>query len=215
MKIAIVGAEESKWNENTKHAAEWWIWRILKDAMGGLLVIPKTNKRLEYKHEELQESKPLTLVSGRCPISICDNCGKRSFSKITDPIVGYVKCEFCGQTAKRRAGGIDISAEKIAIELEIKTEIYAPEINQWDDKYEVPKEALRVPLSQSAGDSYFNRTVRRKGFHSRNVDAINALNPKMDVLYCIEPKGRKRSGGLWTMRQAKKTGIRTFLIEVD
>lgn len=190
MKIAIVGASEGKWKPKQIPEAK----KHIKQTLG-------LTKVSELKICKDGKWRPIiTLVSGRCPVSICDNCGKKSFSEITNPIVGYVKCEFCGQEKKRRAGGIDVWAEGTAIELKIETEIYAPEVNQWDDAYDFP--VLGSP------------TKKLKGYRSRNLQIVNALNPETDVLVCINPKG-VRSGGSWVADRARERGIKVVMVEVD
>jgi hypothetical protein len=95
-------------------------------------------------------------------------------------------------------GGVDIWAEIIADELGIKKEIYRPEVNQWNDYMET------YPCAPP--------NVRwLSGYKSRNLQITKAC----DVLYCIDPKGRTRSGGRWTLEQAKKLGKETHLIEVE
>lgn len=95
----------------------------------------KTEEEAKKVIRELLSDENVVLVSGRCPISICDNCGKKSFSNTIDPIIGYVKCEYCGQKKKRRAGGIDIWAEEIADELHIQKQIFAPKDFSWNGEY--------------------------------------------------------------------------------
>ena len=46
-------------------------------------------------------------------------------------------------------GGVDIWMEEIAKELEIKTEIYAPEVNQWEDKIVKMSTQLKLQEPQS------------------------------------------------------------------
>jgi len=82
-------------------------------------------------------------------------------------------------------GGVDIWAEQIAKRLNIKTEVYHPEVNQWSDEN------------------------GKCGFCSRNKQIAFAC----DVIYDIEPKGR-RGGGTWTLMYAKKIGKKGCLIEV-
>lgn len=252
MKVGIVGAQESSWTERQKDEVPTEIHNIFTWAVSHVLV--KHGLNLSY-----DAKKDITLVSGRCPVSICDNCGKHWFSNIADPIAGHVWCEFCGHKKKRRAGGVDIWAEEIAIKLGLKTEIYAPEVNRWRDAIikgkSLSKErchsliGLEVEtISKTVGDVLMKSTgrirrieedinpehfwlvycngwhvaldnviswkARKKGYCSRNLDVVNAIPlPPDGVIHCINPKG-KRSGGTWTMEQAKKMGKETHLIEV-
>lgn len=79
-------------------------------------------------------------------------------------------------------GGVDIWAEAVADELGIKKEIYPPEVNQWND--------------------LLHQGIVKKGYKSRNIDIAVACN----VLHCIEPYYRQRSGGMWTLRYAESLG---------
>jgi len=99
-------------------------------------------------------------------------------------------------------GGVDIWAEEIADELGIKKEIYAPEVNQWNDKtvYQCEKcgfidtssKQEFERLSQSQKEYLLNHRRRcggrflpvvLKGYRSRNIQIAEAC----DVLYNIEP----------------------------
>jgi len=84
-------------------------------------------------------------------------------------------------------GGIDIWAEIVADVLGIKKQIFYPEVNQWEDQY--------VYVNN-------NKSVQTKliGYESRNIQIAEAC----DVLYCIDPKGRKWSGGRWTLEYLRK-----------
>jgi len=95
-------------------------------------------------------------------------------------------------------GGIDIWAEIIAYVLGIKKVIFYPEVNQWEDQY--------VCVNN-------NKSVQMKliGYESRNIQIAEAC----DVLYCIDPKGRKRSGGRFTMEAARKLGKEVHLVEIE
>lgn len=82
-------------------------------------------------------------------------------------------------------GGVDRWAADIAGELGIPKEIYPPEVHGWADR------------------------GGRRGYRSRNVQIAEAC----DVLYDVEPKGR-RSGGTWTREHAEKLGKRTYSITI-
>ena len=86
-------------------------------------------------------------------------------------------------------GGVDIWAEAVADSLDIKKEIHYPEVNQWDDKIEFD-------------DSRINPPEVEKGFKSRNIEIAESC----DVLYSIDPVGRKWSGGIWTLKYASGIG---------
>lgn len=151
MKIAIVGASESKWTKKQKEKAKFEIRKIL---------ITNWHTKKFIHGVLLPERKPI-LVSGHCP-----------------------------------KGGVDIWAEDIANELGIQTEIYSPEVNQWNDK--------DFYLDFSAGEM-----VKKKGYRSRNIDIARAC----DILFDIEPKG-KRSGGTWTMEYTKRLSKRVYKVEI-
>jgi len=109
-------------------------------------------------------------------------------------------------------GGVDVWAENIAKELGIKTEIYAPEVNQWNDKW-VSREELTIPVwhlsrphkCPKCGYVSDVTNVCRKcnelmwvklyGYRSRNIQIAEAC----DVLYDIEPAH--------SCRYCKGTGI--------
>lgn len=95
-------------------------------------------------------------------------------------------------------GGVDIWAEIVADTLGINKDIKYPEVNQWEDSVEYD-------------DSRINPPEYKKGYKSRNIEMAEAC----DVLYCIDPKGRKWSGGRWTLTYAKKLGKETHLIEIE
>jgi hypothetical protein len=119
MRIAIVGAEESKWSKEQQRKVKQTIKQILGSAL------------------ELFKPDDVILVSGHCP-----------------------------------KGGVDIWAEEIAKELGIKTEIYAPEVNQWEDEKMIEH-----------GVGYSQVYKIRKGYKSRNILIAEAC----DILYDIEP----------------------------
>ncbi len=84
-------------------------------------------------------------------------------------------------------GGVDIWAENTAEELGIKTEIYAPEVFQWNDEIcehcegmgrRVLGEGMTIGTCPNCGGK-----GRKIGFHSRNIQIAKAC----DILYDIEP----------------------------
>lgn len=95
------------------------------------------------------------------------------------------------------AKGIDSIAEEVAKELGLGTEIFKPEVEQWeDDKGKI-------------------------GYKTRNIK----IAERCDILYCLPSNLRNKNdkcyhcnmdhqvgGGCWTMKQAKKLKKQTFLI---
>ncbi|MDG6933704.1 MAG: hypothetical protein JRN68_03300 [Nitrososphaerota archaeon] len=185
IRIGIVGPEEWKLG-NRAVAAYNTCGSILSNAKSGIMVksVDKTGifaadfQYMDYHSEVI-------LVSGRCPVSVCEGCGKRSFLPPDYPVDGstYTECEFCGEKKKRRAGGIDIYAEMNASERGCKTEICPPGVNEWKDKN------------------------GKAGFKSRNIKIAETS----DILFVVVPKastickhcGSNRpahisNGGCWT-----------------
>lgn len=117
-------------------------------------------------------------------------------------------------------GGVDIWAEKIADELGIQKEIYAPEMYSdgnyyWEDK---------VKYRWHCGDPMCTQREKIvvKGFRTRNIQIAEAC----DKLYCVVPavdstclhcgvSGHPTNGGCWTMKYAKKLGKETFLRVIE
>lgn len=95
-------------------------------------------------------------------------------------------------------GGVDIWAEIVADVLGVQKDIHRPEVNQWNDSAEIVYETPRGNLEKTL-----------KGYKTRNMEIAEAC----DVLYCIDPKGR-RSGGRWTMEYAQKLGKEVHLVEI-
>jgi len=105
-------------------------------------------------------------------------------------------------------GGVDIWAETVADVLGIEKDIKYPEVGQWDDleEYKPEVDLSKAPLLESPMVH-----TRKKGYKSRNIEIAEIC----DVLYCIDPKGRKRSGARWTMAYAQKLGKETHLVLVE
>ena len=99
--------------------------------------------------------------------------------------------------------GIDIWAEIVADILGVQKEIYLPEVNQWED------EIVHFGYQGLVHMGY--ESLNRKGYKSRNIQIAEAC----DVLYCIDPKGRKWSGGRFTMEAARKLSKEVHLVEID
>ncbi|MDG6918446.1 MAG: hypothetical protein JRN62_03315 [Nitrososphaerota archaeon] len=187
LKVGIVGPEEWKLGSKAVQAYST-CGAILSNAKSGILVKSMDSYGLfaaDFEHIPTPEG--VTLVSGRCPVSVCDACGRRSFLPSDFPVEGtaYTECEFCGKRTKRRAGGIDIYAEQNALthRHSYATEIFPPEINEWPDKH------------------------GKAGYRTRNIRVAKAS----DILFVVVTKastlckhcGLKRpphisNGGCWT-----------------
>jgi hypothetical protein len=120
--------------------------------------------------------------------------------------------------------GVDIWVEERAKIARVNMEIFAPEVNQWNDKYTV-----NYP--------HDFRTIIQHGYRSRNIKIAEAC----DVLYCIVPSakppepyeyhtttknrmnfcnhcnewGHPTNGGCWTMQYTKKLGKETHLVVIE
>jgi hypothetical protein len=170
----------------------------------------------------------VTFVSGGCPVSKCDNCGKRSFSAVSDPLVGYVTCEFCGQKKKRRAGGADIWSEEVADKLGLQKEVHYPQVNNWPSMWKCRECGLEHTSSnyifshQTRLHGIEEAPIELKGFKARNIDLAEAVN----VCYCLVPDistafcshhqvyGHPTNGGCWTLITAENAGKEVHLIAI-
>lgn len=129
-------------------------------------------------------------------------------------------------------GGVDIWAEEMADSLGIKKEIFAPEVNQWNDKFSEWIEGSVDYAHGTSGKWY-------SGYKSRNIKIAKTC----DILFCIVPslnsniykynlcwyhesveydKGKMihylshlKNGGCWTMEYAKKLGKETHLVVIE
>lgn len=150
---------------------------------------------IDLMYEIISHRKVDVGISGRCPISICENCGKHSFSKATDPIVGYVECEFCGLKTKRRAGGIDIEFEKVCNKLNIPLDLKVPRQHQWNAEYGYKKRNNDIAkdsdeLHIMVVDKYplnYKGLVFSKCYHCGTTDHV-------------------KSGACWTGKLAQRLG---------
>lgn len=215
-KIAIVGADETKWTEEQKQFAKSTIELILYNAKektllsnGDMQVVDfgkKVGKSLNVgtwrdipdiirdKTEVLWKEQDITLVSGHCP-----------------------------------KGGVDIWAEEIADIIGIKKLIFEPEINRWEDKT-----VVGINLINLRNEVFSEQETELMGYKSRN----KLIAKTCDILYCIVPESNKyktyyyhdlsgnyleecrhcklqghpTNGGCWTMKYAKKLGKETHLI---
>ncbi len=159
MRLAIVGAQEDRWNSFER--------TFIEDLIRGMLA------------EDEDGVRPI-VISGHCPM-----------------------------------GGVDIWAEEIAEELGCKMVIYAPEVNQWEDR-----------ITQ-----YDSNEFHDKGYKSRNIQIAEAC----DTLVCFSPAfqhGKNPTlvediipdnvkqieeiwnGGVWTAVYAQKIGKRVLRVVV-
>jgi len=170
----------------------------------------------------------VTFVSGGCPVSKCDNCGKRSFSDVSDPLVGYVTCEFCGQKKKRRAGGVDIWSEEVADQLGLQKEIYHPQVNKWPSMWKCrecnfARASSGYVFSHQAHFHGIEETpIELKGFKARNIDIAKTINvgyclvPDISTSFCSHHQiyGHPTNGGCWTILTAENSGKEVHLIAI-
>jgi len=179
------------------------------------------------------------LVSGHCPKGeekwYCVDC-KTWLESFKEAEI-HIEVNCCDVVKVYDKGGVDTWAEIVAKELGIKTEIYAPEVNQWNDK------VVSEITSDIFGDWHVSGKrfhVRKKGYRSRNIE----IAKNCDILYDIEParsckycggKGKRvpstfpensfgektcpycegsgaYSGGTWTLKYAKKMGKEVYKI---
>ena len=93
------------------------------------------------------------------------------------------------------AKGVDSIAEEVAKSIGLGTEIFKPEVEQWEDE------------------------KGKIGYRTRNIK----IAERCDILYCLPIITRSEKcyhckldhqvgGGCWTLKQAKKLGKQTFLI---
>ena len=92
-------------------------------------------------------------------------------------------------------GGIDIWAEIVCDILEIEKKIFPAGVEQWNDE-----------LVAVDGGGFGNR----KGYKSCNIEIATTC----DIIYCIDRKDRKTSGGQWTMGYASKLGKKSTMITI-
>ena len=92
-------------------------------------------------------------------------------------------------------GGIDIWTEEIAQKLGVRTEIYPPEVNQWNDKTVrvcntcgelsdiLDDTVIHDAIIQDPNHPHYWRLVTKRGYRSRNIQIAKECN----ILYDIEP----------------------------
>ena len=98
-------------------------------------------------------------------------------------------------------GWAEIVADSMGIEKDIR---YAPAM-QWSNQ------PITIRHSNHPEDpNAWEERVIRKGFKTRNLEIAKTC----DILYCIDPKGR-RSGGQWTLERAKEMGKEVHLVEIE
>lgn len=199
LKVGIVGPEEANLGDKALLAYDACS-AILSNARSGVLVKSMDPRGIFAADFELMtRPKEVVLVSGRCPVSVCEACNRRSFLPADFPVneTTYTTCEFCGADKKRRAGGVDIYAEEKAIRNGYPTEIYAPEVNEWGNR------------------------DGKIGFRARNIKIARAS----DLLFVVTPRsttqckhckvvGHMSSGACWTAQFAKNLGKRVLWIVV-
>jgi len=160
MKIAIVGADKTKWTEEQKEKAQIEIYKIFINKFKWLC--PICGEIVFLMSPSFPRKKYKT--SAHCPkhgtVNAC-------LSKEHLVLVS-------GHHPK---GGVEIWAEEVADKLGIKKEIYPAEVNQWEDE-----ETYESVESMGCIDGY--QKICKKGYHSRNIQIAEAC----DVLYDIEPK---------------------------
>ena len=104
------------------------------------------------------------------------------------------------------ATGVDSWAEEVCDELNYQKQIFRPDIQQWEDEH---YNALNPTGRPRPGIIGFAMGIRH-GYKSRNIQIAKAS----DIVYCIEPRGRVHSGGLWTLRQARDMGKPVHIINI-
>ena len=240
MKIAIVGAEENKWKKEQKEKAIQLIDALLNFAVDGKLFLPpfhftKTNTSYAVEGDTKKIDNNIILISGHCPKGkerwYCVDC--KTWLDSFEEAETHIEVNGCDVIKVYDKGGVDTWVEIIAKELGIKTEIYAPEVNQWND----------LITYQPLGDGTSVK-VKYKGYRSRNIQIAEAC----DVLYDIEPthsckycKGRGKivgggmllgegssiqkckfcegdgaySGGTWALKYARKLGKEVHKVIIE
>ncbi len=102
--------------------------------------------------------------------------------KMVNDLVTYLKQKWGNElviiSGRSPKGGIDIYAEEAALEQNVKTEIFPPEVNQWEDDGE------------------------KMGYKSRNL----AIATRCDRLYCLKSRNSKTNGSGWTADRAVDNG---------
>ena len=186
-KIAIMGSEEKYWTP-----------------------AQRTNTVKKIREILIEESCPKDMLGDRIPF---------------EPDVVTLISGGCPN------GGVDIWAEIVADVLGIKKQIFYPDVNQWEDLPHIkqPKEGLNFGFNLfcprcnafAIEDGKLGRLWNwdvapvnnycKKGYKTRNLEIANTC----DVLYYIDPKGRKWSGGRFTMEAARKLGKEVHLVEIE
>lgn len=118
---------------------------------------------------------------------------------LTQCILQYGKENIVFVSGGCKKCGIDIWAEIIANSLGLKTLIFPPEVEQWDD------------LNEMIADPYPSPMKRFKGYRSRNMD----IGRTIDILFCVDPDGRNDGGGIWTLNYARKLGKEVHHVVID
>jgi len=247
-RIGIVGADglNKAWTPERKIEARSVIRAILSGQCS-LPYLKEGDKRIQLELVEWKKKEDIEwnerfpeangwrsnaiLVSGHCPVGklqhYCCTCDRFVETDIERETIhkDHIVIEVYDR------GGADTFAEIIATKLGIKKEIYPAEVNQWEDLiYDIqPYETYEsVPKS--------TKTVRKKGYKSRNIQIVIAS----DILYDIEPKGSCKhcggrgwqaqyvelqcnyckgtgnySGGYWTLKEHLKQGKEGYQIVIE
>lgn len=102
--------------------------------------------------------------------------------KMVNDLVGFLKQKWGDEliiiSGRSPKGGIDIYAEEAAIANDVKTEIFPPEVHQWEDD----------------GD--------KMGYKTRNL----AIATRCDRLFCLKSPNSKTNGSGWTADRAAERG---------
>lgn len=163
----------------------------------------------------------IVLVSGHCPVGqehpFCVTCGQWLLDKPIFGEVSYLEIHLQKFPSHKvitvfDKGGVDTFAEIIATELDMETEIYPAESQQWGDVqccfgcevHHIPSLQLEKLIGKCFcpchTDKSWQPQLKRiiiKGYNSRNIDIATTIpTPPNGVLYDVEPKGScKHCGG--------------------
>jgi len=219
MKIAIVGAEESKWKPEQKKKAKHFIRKLLFMRMlaGHLPVV----------------------VSGHCPKGgvdiwaeeIADELGIKKeiypaeHKGWNDKIIwelekeipkNYVVCEnpLVSELKQNDLQAMKKDGLKPIANLGTWMDIPHIELMTFHQLKNLGYEGVIVGKQQrdfvSPIKLFEQVRIVKKGYRSRNIQIAKAC----DVLYDIEPGTDVSSGGTWTMRYAKKLGKKVHLVVI-
>jgi len=172
-KLGVIGAEASKFTEETELQAKDNIREILEQA--------------KAQHPDL------VFVSGRCPIAICEACGKLKFAAPEEPLEGYFTCRLCGSPKAKRMGGIDVAAEAEARKQGIPCDIKVPAFNRWGDLKTYGFQSRNINIAKDSDELYVI-VVKEYPFGFTGED-------RGDCFHCARagrPVNHKTSGACWS-----------------